>query len=161
MEDTSGSKQSIKNSMRKIMPTNYFIVLLIFSIVLHFVSPVAKILYPPYTYLGWGLIIFGAIMNLWTDRLFKKYETTVKPHLEPSALITSGPFSVSRHPMYLGMASVLFGVTMIHGTISGFISPIIYVGLMELLFIPLEEKNLNSVFGTQYTEYKQKVKRWI
>jgi protein-S-isoprenylcysteine O-methyltransferase Ste14 len=161
MDGKNGSEKSIQNSMRKIMPTNYFIVLLLFSIILHFTSPIAKILYPPYTYLGWGLILFGAIMNLWTDMLFKKHKTTVKPHLNPSALITSGPFSISRHPMYLGMASVLLGVTVIHGTISGFISPVIYVGLMELLFIPFEEKNLNGVFGKQYTEYKQKVRRWI
>jgi protein-S-isoprenylcysteine O-methyltransferase Ste14 len=161
MDDKSCSEKSIENSMRKIMPTNYFILLLLFSIILHFISPVVKILYPPYTYLGWGFILFGAVLNLWTDFLFKKHETTVKPHLKPSSLITSGPFSISRHPMYLGMASVLLGVTIIHGTVSGFLSPVIYVGIMEVLFIPLEEKNLNRVFGTQYTEYSQKARRWI
>jgi len=100
-------------------------------------------------------------MNLWTDKLFKQHATTVKPHLIPSILITSGPFSVSRHPMYLGMTSVLLGVAVIHGTISGFISPVIFVVFMDVLFISVEEKNLRGVFGTRYADYMRKVRRWI
>ncbi len=147
--------------MRQVMPTNYFLGLLVVSIALHFLLPVRKVLYAPYTYSGWLLIVFGVVMNLWTDSLFKRNQTTVKPYLKPSALITSGPFSVSRHPMYLGMAAVLLGVTVIHGTVSGIVGPILYVVLMEALFIPVEEENLRFVFGAQYDEYAQKVRKWI
>ena len=138
---------------RKIMPTNYFIALLILSIILHFVLPIRKIFHPPITYIGFLFIAFGAIMNLWTDRLFNQKNTTVKPYLNPSELITTGPFQLSRHPMYLGMASVLLGVAINHGTVSTFIPPTI--------FIPIEEKNLTNVFGEEYLVYKQKVRRWI
>lgn len=146
---------------QKIMPTNYFIALLILSIMLHFVFPIKKIFYPPITYLGFLIIIFGAIMNLWTDHKFHQKNTTVKPYLNPTELITTGPFQLSRHPMYLGMASVLLGVAINHGTISTFIPPIIFIVLMEVLFIPLEETNLINVFGEEYLDYKQKVRRWI
>ena len=161
MDSNKGKGQSIKEPMRKIMPTNYFIALLILLTILHFTFPVVKILHTPSSYLGWALILFGAVMNLWTDKLFKQHATTVKPHLKPSTLITSGPFSVSRHPMYLGMAAVLLGVAVIHGTISGFISPVIYVVIMDMLFISVEEKNLRDVFGARYADYVRKVRRWI
>ena len=151
----------VKEALRKIMPTNYFIALLILSTVLHFKFPVVKILRVPYSYLGWAMILFGVIMNLWTDKMFEQHATTVKPHLIPSILITSGPFNFSRHPMYLGMTSVLLGVAVIHGTISGFISPVIFVVFMDVLFISFEEKNLRGVFGTRYADYMRKVRRWI
>ena len=38
---------------------------------------------------------------------------------------------------------------------------ILLILLMELLFIPIEEKNLEQVFGTEYRDYKKKVRRWI
>jgi protein-S-isoprenylcysteine O-methyltransferase Ste14 len=146
---------------QKIMPTNYFIALLIIMIGLHFIFPIKKIIYPPITYLGFLFIILGIILNLWTDRLFKQMNTTVKPYLNPTKLITIGPFRISRHPMYLGMASILLGVALNHGTVSTFITPAMFIILMEILFIPYEENNLVNVFGEDYMTYKQKVRRWI
>jgi len=146
---------------KKIMPTNYFIAFLALSIALHFLFPIKKVVYPPYTYVGFIMILFGAIMNLWTDRLFKENNTTVKPYLEPTSLITSGPFSLSRHPMYLGMASVLLGVAVNHGTIITFVFPLLFVILMETLFIPFEEETLIRTYGVDYRDYQSKVRRWI
>ena len=146
---------------KKIMPTNYFIAFLALSIALHFLFPIKKVVYPPYTYAGFIMILFGAIMNLWTDRLFKENNTTVKPYLEPTSLITSGTFSLSRHPMYLGMASVLLGVAVNHGTIITFVFPLLFVILMEILFIPFEEETLIRIYGVDYRDYQRKVRRWI
>ena len=146
---------------KKIMPTNYFIAFLALSIALHFLFPIKKVVYPPYTYAGFIMILFGAIMNLWTDRLFKENNTTVKPYLEPTSLITSGPFSLSRHPMYLGMASVLLGVAVNHGTIITFVFPLLFVILMEILFIPFEEETLIRIYGVDYRDYQNKVRRWV
>jgi protein-S-isoprenylcysteine O-methyltransferase Ste14 len=143
------------------MPTTYFIVFVALSIGLHFISPIKKVLYPPITYFGFTLILFGIILNLWTDRLFKNWNTTVKPFEDPTDLIISGPFRISRHPMYLGMASVLLGMAIIHGTIVTFLFPILFMIIMEILFIPFEEKNLERIFGSKYLDYKKKVRRWI
>jgi len=152
----------IDASIRKrIMPTTYFIVLMVLSIGLHFIFPIKKVLYPPFTYLGFIFILFGIILNLWTDRLFKNMNTTVKPFEYPTDLITSGPFRISRHPMYLGMASVLLGMAVIHGTIITFLFPILFMIIMELLFIPFEEENLETIFGNKYLDYKKKVRRWM
>ena len=146
---------------KKIMPPTYFIVLLFLSIGLHFVFPVMRLISSPYNYLGILIIIFGIILNLWTDSLFKKKQTTVKPHEMPNFFISSGPFRISRHPMYLGMALILLGVAVFLGSLITFVFPIIFVIIMEKLFIPIEEKNLEKKFGNKYIAYKKRVRKWI
>lgn len=146
---------------KKIFPPTYFIILLLLSIGLHFIFPIKKIIFPPYAYFGWILIIFGAVLNIWTDSLFKKGKTTVKPFEKPTELIIKGPFKISRHPMYLGMVAVLLGVAILHGTLIIFIFPVIFIVLSEKLFIPYEENNLKEVFGENYIYYKNRVRRWL
>ena len=143
------------------MPPTYFFILLFLSIALHFIFPIVKIIYPPYTYAGFALITLGAILNLWADFLLKKNKTTVKPHKSPTSLITSGPFSISRNPQYLGFTAILLGVVVLHGTLIMFAFPVIFAIIMETKFIPMEEKNLEKAFGEKYREYKKKVRRWI
>lgn len=147
--------------MKKLMPTSYFLILLILLILSHFTLPIVKLNYSPYNYTGIVLILFGGLINLWTDALLKKGETTVKPHLKPSNLIVSGTFKFTRHPMYLGMLSILLGAAVIAGSLVSFIFPMIYIVLMEILFIPMEEQNLVEAFGEDYTEYREKVRKWL
>jgi len=146
---------------KKIMPPTYFIVLLFSSIGLHFLFPVMRLISLPYNYLGILIIIFGIILNLWTDSLFKKRQTTVKPHEMPNFFISSGPFRISRHPMYLGMILILLGVAAFLGSLISFVFPIIFVMIIEKLFIPMEEKNLEKEFGDKYIAYKKRVRKWI
>ncbi len=146
---------------RRMMPTTYFIILLLLSIGCDSFFPLLKFIFSPFNYLGFGLIIFGVIINLWTDSLFKQNQTTVKPFEMPNFFVTSGPFKLSRHPMYLGMMSILLGVAIFLGSLIAFAFPIIFLIIMERRFIPLEEKNLEKKFGNQYIDYKKRVRRWI
>ena len=145
----------------KIRPDIYFIAFLALSIALHFGLLIKKMLYPPYTYVGWVFIAVGPVLIMWCDLLFKKMETTVKPYEQPTQLLISGPFRISRHPMYLGMVMLLLGVAIVHGTLVSFVFPVVFGILMELLFIPFEEANLERILGRQYLEYKQRVRRWV
>ena len=131
------------------------------SILLHLFFPLMKFSYVPYNYLGVLLIIFGIFLNLKADSMFTKTKTTVKPHLMPSSFHDSGPFKISRHPMYLGMFLILFGAALIMGSLTAFVLSFVFVALMEILFIPKEEMNMKKAFGKKYLEYKKKVRRWI
>jgi protein-S-isoprenylcysteine O-methyltransferase Ste14 len=143
------------------MPPTYFLVTIILSIIMHFVLPIKRIISPPYTYAGIIFIVFGGVINLWTDGLFKEMKTTVKPYEDAVELITQGPFKLSRHPMYLGMTSILFGIALLHGTIVTFIFPILFIVLCEVLFIRFEEASMEKIFGEKYLNYRKKVRRWI
>ena len=145
----------------RFMPPTYFFILLFLSIGFHFLFPIIKLIYPPYTYSGFVFIALGAVVNLWADLLLKRAKTTVKPHEKPTQLITSGPFSISRNPQYLGFTAILLGVVILHGTLIMFLFPVLFVIIIEAMFIPMEEKNLESAFGRKYLDYKKKVRRWI
>lgn len=145
----------------RFLPPTYFWLLILVSLLLHFILPIKKIITSPYRYFGIIFVVLGIILNLWVDSMFKKKKTTVKPYENPTELLTSGPFRISRHPVYLGMAAVLLGETILLGSLITLISPILFIIISELLFIPFEEENLEKLFGKKYSEYKKKKRRWI
>ena len=140
---------------------SYFIILLILSIWLNFIFPIRAILYAPYTYFGIIIIGFGIVIGLWSRSLFLKSKTTLSPYETPTSLVTSGPFNISRNPMYLGMAAILLGIAIFLGTLVTFIFPAIFIMIIETLLIPDEERKLENKFGEHYKEYKNKVRQWI
>jgi len=79
----------------------------------------------------------------------------------PNFFVASGPFKLSRHPMYLGMMSILLGFAISQGSLIPFVFPVIFIIIMEKQFIPLEEKNLEKKFDNQYIDYKKRVRHWI
>lgn len=146
---------------RKVMPPTCFWISFIHLVCLYLIFRSEPVIPSPYRYLGMVLIVFGIVMNLWADSLFRKKSTTVKPYENPTFLITSGPFRMSRHPMYLGMALILIGMAMLLGSLASFIFPLTFIIIMERRFIPMEEGNLEKVFGAKYRSYKKRVRRWI
>jgi len=147
--------------MKKNFPPTHFYTYLLISVLLHFLLPVKQIVHPPLIYLGWLLIIAGSALNIWSDQLFKKQKTTVKPNKKPTRLIDYGPFRISRNPMYLGMAVILFGVGIFLGTITAFTGAVLFIIAMEIYFISDEEKSMHEAFGSEFENYKAKVRRWI
>src|SRR5213596_2448529 len=62
------------------------------------VLPWDRVLPPRLQYLGIALVVLGLALDVWAAGLFTRAGTTVKP-LEPSsALVTRGPFRLSRNP---------------------------------------------------------------
>jgi protein-S-isoprenylcysteine O-methyltransferase Ste14 len=147
--------------MKKIYPPTHFYTYLIISIAFHFLLPVKQIIFTSYAFLGFIPAIAGAILNVWSDNLFKKLNTTVKPDQKPSVLIDYGPFKISRNPMYLGMALLLIGAGILMGSVTAFIGAIFFVIAMEIYFIPDEEKLMQDAFGEKFEIYKKNVRRWI
>ncbi len=121
------------------------------------------LLFPPYTYLGIPLIIFGVYLNIiWVADVFlKKEKTTTRTHEMPKKLVTYGYFKYTRNPTYLGMALTLLGFSILLGSLITFAFLIVFVYLTDRFTIPIEEKNLEKKFGKKYLAYKKKVRRWV
>ena len=147
--------------MKKIMPPTFFFIFLMIAVLIHFVLPILQLINYPLNWSGLLFILAGGILNIWTDRLFKKNNTTVKPNETPTSLIKNGPFKFSRNPMYLGMEFLLIGVGLILGSVTSFVGAVLFPLTMELKFIRQEEKIMAEKFGDKFETYKKKVARWI
>ena len=140
---------------------DYFLILLVLSVLLHFLFPVPVFLSPPFTYSGSLLIGSGFVLVLWSRSLLLSNSTTLQPSEEPTSLVTVGPYRISRNPVYLGMAAILLGVAVFLGTPVAWVFPALFVILIGFLVIPGEERKLEILFGERYREYKKRVRRWI
>ncbi len=113
--------------------------------------------------IGLGLIILFICLDLWSVLLFFKQKTTINPLAPKNSqhLVTSGMYQISRNPMYLGLAFILFGWCIYLGGLSGFFFIPLFIFILTKMQIEPEEQVLKQKFGTNYLTYQQKVRRWI
>lgn len=145
----------------KITPDIYFIFLLFLSVVSHFLFPILIMINFPYNFLGILLIIAGCTMTIWVNWYLLKSKSATHPFDMPTSFLTSGLFKISRNPLYLGMTIVLLGIDIILGSLSPYIFTAFFIFFIDRMIIPIEEINLKKIFGSKYTNYKRKIRRWI
>lgn len=149
------------NDQRKrILPPVYLLGSLITMFLLHFLLPAGEIAPYPWNLLGILPLLLGIALNLIADAAFKREQTTVKPFERSAALVVTGVFRISRHPMYLGMVLILLGVAILLGTVAPLFVVVIFGVLMELVFVRTEERMLEEQFGATWLDYKKKVRKW-
>jgi protein-S-isoprenylcysteine O-methyltransferase Ste14 len=71
------------------------------------------------------------------------------------------PYTFTRNPMYLGITIVLFGFAVFFSSVVMLIAPIGFLLVIDRMAIPLEEQNMERLFGTSYFDYKTRVRRWL
>jgi protein-S-isoprenylcysteine O-methyltransferase Ste14 len=145
----------------QLIPPGYFNLFIILAIILHFILPIMIIVYFPFILLGILLIIFGLYINLKASATLRYNRTTNDFFEKPTVMIIEGPFRYSRNPMYLGGVVFAFGLAILLGSLISFIFPILLFMLLNFLYIPQEEQRLTKIFGSQYLDYKNRIRRWI
>ncbi len=111
--------------------------------------------------LGALLILGGLAMIGLAAWELRRHRTTVVPHREPDALVTSGVFALSRNPIYLGDAMILAGCALRWHAWPSLILVPLFMALIARRFIDGEEARLRAVFGSAFDGYARKVRRWL
>lgn len=146
---------------RRPLPPTYFLLALMLMAGLHLVIPVRELIGWPWRLLGTVPVLIGGALNVLCSRLFQQRETTVKPFEESTVFIADGPFRFSRNPMYLGLILILLGIAVTLGSLTPFMVLPLFLWLMTMRFVVPEERALAQRFGTQYLDYRQRVRRWL
>jgi protein-S-isoprenylcysteine O-methyltransferase Ste14 len=136
-------------------------ILIALPILFHYLIPVMILIPQPYSYLGAAVMLFGLALIIWAASLFREAGTGFQLKGGGLVLVTSGPFRFSRNPMYLGMLIWLIGLAILLGSLIAFLFPILFFLLANYPVIPVEEKDLQRIFGEQFIEYKRRVRRWL
>ncbi|MEM8632849.1 MAG: isoprenylcysteine carboxylmethyltransferase family protein [Pseudomonadota bacterium] len=112
-------------------------------------------------FLGGLLVGAGILLAVLAVMEMRKAQTTPIPHMAPSALVTTGIFSRSRNPIYLGDVLILLGLILWWDAVPSLILVPLFVWVITDRFIGPEEGRLHAAFGTHYETYKRQVRRWI
>jgi len=145
----------------RIMPPVYLLTAIAAMMLLHYLFPGRQLLNAPWRWAGLAPIAAGVGLVLWVARLFSRRKTTIKPGDVSSALVTDGPFRISRNPIYVGMTTILVGVAVSLGSLTPWLVVPLFVALVGRNVIAVEEAILAETFGDQYAHYRARVRRWI
>jgi protein-S-isoprenylcysteine O-methyltransferase Ste14 len=103
---------------------------------------------------GLGLLVAAVIE-------FRRHRTSVVPHRQPSAIVTTGVYRLSRNPIYLGDALILAGLCLRWDALSGLVLVPAFVTLIGARFVGPEEGRLSARFPAEFAAWAARTRRWI
>ena len=83
------------------------------------------------------------------------------PNEPTTAVIATGPYAISRNPIYVSFNVVYVGIAFMVNTVWPIAILPAGIALMYYGVIARDENYLERVFGDEYRQYKARVRRWI
>lgn len=111
--------------------------------------------------LGMVLLLAGGLFARWSFVVMKRAGTSASPRQTSAALVTAGPFSHSRNPIYVSMTLLYAGISLV---VNSAWPLLVMPGLMWVMqrgVILREERYLKQQFGESYVAYCVRVPRWL
>lgn len=118
---------------------------------MYFVPPVAL------RALGLLLVAAGVSLAIWARRYLGSNWSGVPALKKGHELVTTGPYSAVRHPIYTGIMLGMVGSTLVMGTV-GSIGVVFLAALVVAVRIRQEEGLMVSRFGDAYEDYRKRTK---
>jgi protein-S-isoprenylcysteine O-methyltransferase Ste14 len=115
--------------------------------------------------LQWGLglllCIAGMALILIAGGQFRFARTNVEPWKPTTAIVKSGVYAFSRNPIYLGMALIFGGLSVMADSVVALAMLPVVLVIVHYGVITREERYLEIKFGDAYREYRRSVRRWL
>jgi len=112
-------------------------------------------------WLGLSLLAFGGALALWGQKIMRAAGTNVNPSFPTTTIVASGPFRISRNPLYMALNLVFLGLTLAINSYWGLIVLVLLLPLMHYGVVLREERYLERKFGESYLHYKARVRRYL
>ena len=110
---------------------------------------------------GIPLVVVALVLFVFSIREFRRARTSVRPDRPTTAIIQSGPYRLSRNPIYLAMTLLHLGGAVWVNSLWLLITLAFALGVMSAGVIAREERYLERKFGEAYRDYRARVRRWI
>ncbi len=108
-----------------------------------------------------GLFLVGGILFGWSALELRRHDTTLE-HGEPTtALVTRGPYSFSRHPIYLALILILLALAIQSASPWFVILTAAFWIAIQRLTVRREEAYLAKEFPDEHAGYRRSVHQWI
>lgn len=102
-------------------------------------------------WLGTASVGLGLLIRVWASGIVMKNEE----------LAVEGPYSLCRHPLYVGNILIGVGFASINGQLWAGITLLVYLLLFYPFTIKKEDRRMGELFGEEFDQYKSEVPRLI
>lgn len=103
-----------------------------------------------------GVGLLGSFLSA-----FRRAQTPIDPYTPSEAIVTDGPYRLTRNPGYLGMALTYAGIAIVSNRLWALVPLPVAMAIIDRGVIAREERYLERKFGQPYLDYKRRVRRWI
>lgn len=90
-----------------------------------------------------------------------RHGTPVEPGQQPTALVTTGVFRLTRNPIYLSMVMTVAAVGLMIDSLWFPLAAAVLCIALDRLVIAGEERILDRAFTAEYAAYRRRVRRWL
>ncbi len=116
---------------------------------------------PVFIVAGIVFIVVGAILVVLARQELARRGQPTDPGFPTSELVTTGVFSVSRNPLYLGGICFLAGIALAVNLPWALALLVPAIAACHVILIAPEERYLTARFGNEYGAYSASVHRWL
>jgi len=107
-------------------------------------------------------LCLGTLLLLWCVREFYNAgRGTLAPWDPPRHLVTSGPYRVSRNPMYIGVVTILAGWCILWDSRTLIVYSALFAIGFHFRVLWFEEPWAARQFGAEWQDYRARVPRWL
>ncbi|EPQ52725.1 hypothetical protein GLOTRDRAFT_117450 [Gloeophyllum trabeum ATCC 11539] len=139
-------------------------------------APASALRITPLFLLGWATTVAGGLVRVWCYRTLGRlftFELTIR---KDHRLVTEGPYSIVRHPSYLGLMLAFIGFHILHlspgswlresGVLETTVGKCIFWSWMAFVLtmvpgvvsrMPVEDRMMKRQFGEQWEQWVQRV----
>jgi protein-S-isoprenylcysteine O-methyltransferase Ste14 len=113
---------------------------------------------------GWlGTIVFALALALfaWAISTMTRAGSNVPTRLPTTTIVETGPYRLTRNPIYLGMVLGLIGLAIAFNSLWLLVTLVPFALVIRYGVIDREEAYLERKFGEVYLAYKSRVRRWL
>ena len=103
----------------------------------------------------------GVLLLAWSVRTMSRAGVDPDPNEPTTAIVATGPYALSRNPIYVSFNVVYVGIAFMVNTVWPIAVLPVGIALLYYGVIARDESYLERVFGDEYRQYKARVRRWV
>ena len=110
---------------------------------------------------GGSLVVVAVVLFVAAIRQLRLAGTPVPGNRPTKVLVRTGPYRISRNPIYLAFSLLHLGVAAWVGSWWLLATLVASATFVAVVVVPREERYLQERFGLTYRDYKASVRRWL
>jgi protein-S-isoprenylcysteine O-methyltransferase Ste14 len=142
-------------------PPIIFAGIVVAALLLHAVVPLGDTLPRAVRLIGAAIMLAGIVLDVAAMVTMHRHRANIQPHRAATALVTTGPFALSRNPIYLGNTLLIAGAGIAFDALWFVPTALLGAWLVSRLAIRREEAHLAARFGPAWAAYAQRTPRWL